>query len=50
MQLFAATAHAQDELGSFYLSDALVHFIRPDTTVSRTPIIMIPGLNLSTST
>jgi pimeloyl-ACP methyl ester carboxylesterase len=40
-------ASAQDELGSFYLSDALVHYIRPDTTLSRTPIIMIPGLNLS---
>jgi pimeloyl-ACP methyl ester carboxylesterase len=40
-------ASSQDELGSFYLSDALVHYIRPDTTLSRTPIIMIPGLNLS---
>lgn len=40
-------ASAQDELGSFYLSDALVHYIKPDTTLSRTPIIMIPGLNLS---
>lgn len=47
LQLMATPALAQDELGSFYLSDALVHYIRPDTTVSRTPIIMIPGLNLS---
>jgi pimeloyl-ACP methyl ester carboxylesterase len=44
---FPAFASAQDELGSFYLSDALVHYIKPDTALSRTPIIMIPGLNLS---
>jgi pimeloyl-ACP methyl ester carboxylesterase len=42
-----ALAAAQDEKGSFYLSDALVHYIRPETTLSRTPIIMVPGLNLS---
>lgn len=46
-QLIATPAVAQDELGSFYLSDALVHYIRPDTAVSRASIIMIPGLNLS---
>lgn len=42
-----ALASAKDESGSFYLSDALVHYIKPETTSSRTPIIMIPGLNLS---
>jgi pimeloyl-ACP methyl ester carboxylesterase len=47
LQLLASPAMAQDERGSFYLSDALVHYIRPETTLSRTPIIMIPGLNLS---
>lgn len=42
-----AIASAQDEVGSFYISDALVHYIKPETTLARTPIIMIPGLNLS---
>jgi pimeloyl-ACP methyl ester carboxylesterase len=45
--LSAAGLAAEDEYGSVYVSDALVHYILPGTDEPRTPVIMIPGLNLS---
>ena len=38
---------ADDEYGSMYVSDALVHYIRPESGRRNISIIMVPGLNLS---
>ena len=39
--------HAADEYGSMYVSDALVHYIRPANNRRNVTIIAVPGLNLS---
>lgn len=35
------------EKNSFYLNEALVHHVKPDTVTAEHPVIMIPGHNLS---
>jgi len=39
--------HAADEQGAMYVEGALVHYIKPEGRQYDNPIIMIPGLNLS---
>jgi pimeloyl-ACP methyl ester carboxylesterase len=38
---------AADEYGSIYVSDSLVHYIRPENNRRNVTIIAVPGLNLS---
>jgi len=38
---------AADEYGSMYVSDSLVHYIRPENNRRNITIIAVPGLNLS---
>jgi len=40
-------AWAADKYGSFYINEALVHFIRPENDRKGVSVVMIPGLNLS---
>jgi pimeloyl-ACP methyl ester carboxylesterase len=42
-----ADAQAADEYGSFYINEALVHYIRPENGRQGVSVVMIPGLNLS---
>jgi pimeloyl-ACP methyl ester carboxylesterase len=42
-----AGARAADESGSFYINEALVHYIRPENGRQGVSVVMIPGLNLS---
>ena len=44
---FAAAAKGEDFYGSMYVEDSLVHYIQPEQKWHGIPIIMIPGLNLS---
>lgn len=41
------SAQASDEFGSFYINEALVHYIRPENGRQGVSVVMIPGLNLS---
>jgi pimeloyl-ACP methyl ester carboxylesterase len=43
-------AQVADEYGSFYINDALVHYIRPENGRQGVSVVMIPGLNLSSYT
>jgi hypothetical protein len=40
-------ARATDAFGSFYINEALVHYIRPENGRQGVSVVMIPGLNLS---
>jgi pimeloyl-ACP methyl ester carboxylesterase len=42
-----AGAWAADESGSFYINEALVHYLRPENGRQGVSVVMIPGLNLS---
>lgn len=44
-----ADAWAADEFGSFYINEALVHYIRPENGRQGVSVIMVPGHNLSSS-
>jgi hypothetical protein len=46
---FLAPAKAQcaDEFGSMYITDSLVHFIKPANNRREHSVIIVPGLNLS---
>lgn len=44
---FFPSSNTDYETGSFYLEEALVHQIAPETVTSPYPVVMVPGLYLS---
>jgi pimeloyl-ACP methyl ester carboxylesterase len=43
----ATGLRAADEYGSFFINQALVHYVKPDNGRQGVSVIMVPGLNLS---